>query len=58
MKRVATVDDPRSLAKSLKGPLAAYWRFRVGDYRIICDIQDDRLVILVITIGHRRDVYQ
>lgn len=58
LNRVAVLDDPRVLAKPLKGDLASFWRFRVGDYRIICDIQDDRLVILVITIGHRRDVYQ
>jgi mRNA interferase RelE/StbE len=58
LDRVAVLDDPRTLGKPLKGSLAAYWRFRVGDYRIICDIQNDRLVILVITIGHRRDIYQ
>ncbi len=56
--RVAVHDDPRQLGKALKGPLATYWRFRVGDYRIICDIQDRRLVILVVTIGHRSDIYQ
>jgi mRNA interferase RelE/StbE len=55
---VAVLDDPRVLAKPLKGDLASFWRFRVGHYRIICDIQDDKLVILVITIGHRKDVYQ
>ena len=48
--RVATLDDPRKIGKPLKGPMATYWRFRVGDYRIICDIQDDRLVILVVTL--------
>lgn len=57
-ERVAALDDPRTVAKSLQGPLATYWRFRVGDYRIICDIQDHRLVILVITVGHRREVYR
>ena len=56
--RVAKADDPRKLAKPLKGPLAAYWRFRVGDWRIVCDIQDNRLVVLVISIGHRGDIYQ
>lgn len=56
--RVATLDNPRTIAKPLKGPLATYWRFRVGDYRIICDIQDGRLVVLVIAIGRRSDVYQ
>ncbi|HEY5819802.1 MAG TPA: type II toxin-antitoxin system RelE/ParE family toxin [Mesorhizobium sp.] len=56
--RVATLDDPRKIGKPLKGPMSAYWRFRVGDYRIICDIQDDRLVILVVTVGHRSNIYQ
>jgi mRNA-degrading endonuclease RelE of RelBE toxin-antitoxin system len=40
------------------GPLATFWRYRVGDYRIICDMQDHRLVVLVVEIGHRRDVYR
>jgi mRNA interferase RelE/StbE len=56
--RVASLDNPRTMAKPLKGPLLTYWRFRVGDWGIICDIQDDRLVVLVISIGHRNDVYQ
>jgi mRNA interferase RelE/StbE len=57
-KRVAPLDDPRELGKSLTGPLATFWRYRVGDYRIICDMQDHRLVVLVVEIGHRRDVYR
>ena len=57
--RVATADDPRALGKSLKGPkLGAYWRYRVGEYRIICNIQDDQVCILVIEIGNRREVYR
>lgn len=57
-QRVAALDDPRSIAKPLRGPLATYWRFRVGDYRVICDIQDHRLVVLVVAIGHRSEIYQ
>lgn len=57
-KRVATLDNPRSIGKPLKGPLATFWAYRAGDYRIICDVQDERLVILVVTIGHRGDVYR
>jgi mRNA interferase RelE/StbE len=58
-QRLATLDDPRSTGKALTGPqLGAYWRYRVGDYRIICDIQDDVLCILVIEVGNRRDVYR
>ncbi|MDI6026406.1 type II toxin-antitoxin system RelE/ParE family toxin [Corticibacterium sp. UT-5YL-CI-8] len=56
--RLAVLDNPREAGKALKGPLATFWRYRVGDYRIICDVQDDRLVILVVMIGHRRDIYR
>ena len=55
--RVSPLDDPRSLGHRLVGPLAGYWRYRVGDYRIICDIQDKRVRVLVVRIGHRREVY-
>ena len=58
-ERVATHENPRELGVALKGhALGGYWRYRVGDYRIICDIQDHRLVVLVIEIGHRREVYR
>ena len=56
--RLAELDNPRDLGKPLTGPLATFWSYRVGDYRIICDVQDRRLVILVVTIGHRGDVYR
>ena len=57
--RVATQEDPRSTGKALTGPmLGAYWRYRVGDCRIICDIQDGALCVLVIEIGNRREVYR
>jgi mRNA interferase RelE/StbE len=55
--RVATHDDPRSIGRALVGP-RRYWRYRVGDYRVICDIQDNRLIVLVVEIGHRSDVYR
>ncbi len=58
-ERLATLDDPRALGKALTGPtLGAYWRYRVGDYRLLCDIQDEALVILVIDIGHRKEIYR
>ena len=50
---------PRDTGKALTGPLlGTFWRYRVGDYRIICEIQDGKLCVLVIEIGHRRDVYR
>lgn len=56
---LAVLDDPRTTGKALTGPhLGAYWRYRVGDYRIICDIQDSALCVLVIEIGNRREVYR
>ncbi len=56
-ERVVPLDNPRSIGKALKGSFGDYWRYRVGDYRVICDIQDEDLVILVITVGHRSDIY-
>lgn len=58
-KRLAAHENPRELGQALKGhALGGYWRYRVGDYRLICDIQDQRLVVLVIEIDHRRQVYR
>lgn len=56
--RVAVLDDPRRLGKPLKGPFAELWRYRVGDYRVVCELRDEVLVVLVIRIGHRREVYR
>lgn len=57
-QRIAQLDDLRSQGKALTGPLSGLWRYRIGDYRIVCDIQDRKLVILVVMIDHRRDVYR
>jgi mRNA interferase RelE/StbE len=57
-RRIASLDDPRSQGKALTGPLGGLWRYRVGDYRIVCKIQDKKLVILVVAIDHRRDIYR
>jgi mRNA interferase RelE/StbE len=54
---LAVNEDPRRVGKSLKGNMKGLWRYRVGDYRIISQIQDDSILILVIRIGHRKDVY-
>jgi len=57
-ERVAGRDDPRSTGKALTGPLGGLWRYRIGDFRVICDIQDDALRILVVQLGNRREVYR
>ena len=58
-ERVAPLEDPRSQGKNLVGPkLCSYWRYRVGDVRVICDIKDEVVTILVVEIGHRREVYR
>ena len=57
--RVAVLDDPRSIGEALKGSkLGEFWKYRVGDYRIISSIDDGALRILVVAIGNRREVYR
>ena len=58
-ERVAVLDDPRSIGEALKGAsLGEFWKYRVGDYRIISSIEDGALCILVVRIGNRGDVYR
>ncbi|MGA3012377.1 MAG: type II toxin-antitoxin system RelE/ParE family toxin [Terracidiphilus sp.] len=57
-ERVALSNDLRATGKALKGPLGDLWRYRVGDYRVICEIQDKLLTVLVLQIGNRREVYR
>ena len=57
-EKIASLDDPRSQGKALTGPLSGLWRYRIGDYRVICDIIDRRLVVLVVKIDHRSSVYR
>jgi len=59
-ERIATDDDPRRFGEPLRKNLSGLWKYRVGAYRVICDIQDGRLVVLVVRVvrvGHRREVY-
>jgi mRNA interferase RelE/StbE len=56
--RVARLDDPRSIGEVLVGPLQGLWKYRVGDYRILCRIEDAKLIVLVLIVGHRREVYR
>lgn len=57
-QHVLRLEDPRRIGKALRGPLGDLWRYRVGDYRIICDLEDVRLRVLVVRVGNRRDVYR
>ncbi len=57
-KNLYGCDNPRLFGKPLKANKKGQWRYRVGDYRIIVEIRDSKLIILVITIGHRRDIYK
>ena len=58
-ERVAKLDDPRSIGKALRGSrLGEFWKYRVGDYRLICKIEDTRLVVLVLRVGHRKEIYR
>ncbi len=58
-ERVATLDDPRSIGEALRGSkLGEFWKYRVGDYRIISRIEDGELCVLVVRIGNRREVYR
>ncbi len=57
--RLALLENPRSIGQALRGSeLGEFWKYRVGDYRLICKIEDERLLILVLRIGHRREVYR
>ena len=57
-KNLINCDDPRAHGKGLTSEHSGQWRYRIGDYRIICVIEDRRLVILALTIGHRSDIYR
>ena len=58
-ERIATLHNPRSIGEALKGSrLGEFWKYRVGDYRIICNIEDGALCVLVVKVGNRREVYR
>ncbi|HAJ4038380.1 MULTISPECIES: type II toxin-antitoxin system RelE family toxin [Bacillales] len=56
-KNLINTENPKSLGKSLKGNLKEYWRYRVGNYRILADIDNDEIKIIIFNIGHRKDIY-
>jgi len=58
-QRVADLENPRSIGEALRGDeLGRFWKYRVGDYRVICAIEDAVLTVLVVRIGNRREVYR
>jgi mRNA interferase RelE/StbE len=57
-QRLGQLDDPRKIGERLHGTLSEFWKYRVGDYRLICSLEDDRLVVLLLRVGHRREVYK
>lgn len=58
-ERVASLEDPRSVGEALDGSrLGEFWKYRVGDYRLICKIEDNRLIVLVLRVGHRKEIYR
>jgi mRNA interferase RelE/StbE len=56
-ERIATSEDPRRFGRPLTGDMKGLWRYRVGDYRVVAAIEDDRFVVLIVTVGYRREVY-
>ena len=56
--RVEGCENPRFFGEPLKGDKSGLWRYRVGNYRLLCEIQDTHLIVLVIAVGHRRDIYE
>lgn len=57
-ERLSPADNPREWGRALQGEKRDLWRYRVGNYRLICDIQDEKITILVQELGHRKDVYR
>lgn len=56
-ERIATEEDPSRFGKALRGDLVGLWRYRIGDYRLICALREEQVLVLVLKVGHRRDVY-
>jgi len=56
-KRIETDEDPQRHGEPLRRSLSGLWKYRVGDYRLICEVQQEKIVVLVLAVGHRRKVY-
>jgi mRNA interferase RelE/StbE len=57
-KNLVGCNDPRAHGKGLSANRSGQWRYRIGDYRLICQIEDEKLIILALTVGHRSDIYK
>ena len=57
-KNLEGCSDPRAYGKALRADCQGQWRYRIGDYRLLAEIEDDKIIILIINIGHRRDIYK
>lgn len=57
-ERIATPEDPRRFGKALRFNLFGFWKYRIGNYRVVCDIQDETVTVLVLRVGHRRKIYK
>lgn len=57
-KNIENCTNPRQHGKGLVGSKSGQWRYRIGDYRVICEIEDDKIIVLVLEIGHRKDIYE
>ena len=56
--RLEGCKNPRHWGEALKGETGGFWRYRIGDFRVICEIRDDELVVLALSVGHRREIYR
>jgi mRNA interferase RelE/StbE len=57
-EKIASSDDARRYGHALTGDQKGRWRYRIGDYRIICELRDNELVVIVVTVGHRKEIYR
>lgn len=58
LKKIEEREDPRTLGEQLQENLSMYWKYRIGDYRLVAEIQDDQFIVLMLVIAHRREVYK
>ncbi|MCP1386778.1 type II toxin-antitoxin system RelE/ParE family toxin [Corynebacterium sp. TA-R-1] len=58
LQEVSQLDDPRSRGKALASSLSGLWRWRVGDYRVVAEINDGTLIVVIVDVGHRSDIYR